>query len=190
MQRLLSAGYIALTLCAAPALADDHPNVSASRCEIAIKTIGLQYDSHSKTNVAVLLKTKWLGDGELIEAAGFYGDVKAFDLGNEPSCGDWRQYPSGPRRVFAPTSRPSHTQWGEYYFEFAVYSGAVFSACPGYEYEWDGAFFLQTNKRTYWLNPHMDAGQQFTFDRNAAEILGRHQWPDLDMSYYDPADCR
>lgn len=172
-----------------PALAD-HPNVPAAHCEVAIKIAGPQYDSHGKTNVGVILKTKWLGDGELVEAAGFYGRVSTSDLGNEPSCGDWRQYDSSGFRVWNPTTGLWQTQWGEYLFHFPVYSGAVFSDCPGYEYAWDGAFFLQTNKRTYWLNPRLDPDLLFTFDRNAANILARHGWPNVDMDYYDPADCR
>ena len=58
-----------------------------------------------------------------------------------------------------------------------------------------GAFFVETNWNTYWLNPGFDPDQYFVFDRNAHNALITKPYTSKQSGhpadgYYNPAGCR
>ncbi len=175
--------------------------IPASQCQIFIKSVKLSPSSHGSLNVGALVKVNWLGNGEFIEKVGFRFHRLATDLGNDPNrCqgliysadSGWSDLDPMPGQW-----ADAYTQPGEYYFSFQIQTGSVISWCPGATFSNEGAFFVRTNKNTYWLNPDLDSSKNFVFDPNGAEILrtkgatwqARPTTTD-DMKYYNPASCR
>jgi hypothetical protein len=177
-----------------PALGE---NRSADNCQIFIKKVGASPSSHGSLTINAVVKVGWIGGDEHIQRVGFYGHVQAIDRGNSPECRMGPTYNDPSWRVYEPL--PGHyyaTEYGEYGFYLPIYSGSVLSQCPGYHYSWVGAFFVETNKNTYWLNPDLTPSQHYHFDRNAARIL-QNQLGTANMGrtnreflrYYNPLLC-
>lgn len=173
-------------------------NLSANNCQIFIRRLQALPSPHGNSGLNVFVKVNWLGNNEYIQNVGFYATNNDVDLGNSPSCGNSRS--AGTWYIQSPLSGsyPSMgaTEYGEYVFNFPIKSGSVAYDCPGYSYSTKGAFFVQTNKNTYWLNPDMDPTKHFYFDengfRNITNLGGtyRNVFTDSDsMRYYNPLRC-
>lgn len=173
-------------------------NRPASRCEIFIRKVGAAPSSHGSASMPVIVKVGWIGGGEFIRKVGFYGYSVNRDLGNLPSCHMSPLPGSGQWKVIDPfPGGYGATEYGDYAFSFPIRSGSVVSGCPGYEYTWVGAFFVETDRNTYWVNPQMNPNQHFYFDPNGYRILEAKAGSffllptdRLDMRYYNPLACR
>jgi hypothetical protein len=150
---------------ASSGLRDDnsHLNVPANHCEVYIEKIRATESSHASGGMSVIVRVPYLGNGEFVQSVGFYGHTAATDLGNAADCHGGPTYNDPVDRIYT-AGGADNTQLGEYSFSFQMFSGSVVNSCPGYEYAWKGSFFVQTNYKTYWVNPSMDPNQVFTFD--------------------------
>lgn len=165
------------------ALADNRP---ADDCQISIKRIAASIGSHGSSSMNVVVKVGWLGNDEHIQKVRFWGKTSAIDLGNGKDCymgkpqANWREI----QHANIPHSYGNTLGYGEYLFQFPIYTGTVIGACPGFKFSTEGAFFVETNKNTYWLNPQLDRNQHYVFDSNAQRIIkekARNSW----FYYYD-----
>lgn len=187
----------ALFLVSNAAFSENYP---AEKCQIFIKSVGVSPSSHSFNSISTVVKTNWIGNGEVVNRVGFYGKVETKDLGNSASC-SWRSPYSPDWYVYQNFGSTSNLPYGEIRFNFPVRSGSVVGSCPGFEWTWIGSFFVETNKNTYWLNPDFNADKSFYFDNNASDILMKKGgWVgDMDsglattredMKYYNPGSCQ
>lgn len=167
-------------------------DLSARRCEISLKNVRATYSSHSSASMQVTVKVGWIGNGETVRRVGAYQIERAHDLGNQPGC-----HFSPPERKWHLVDAAPGERVGESFLSFRISTGAVTSACPGYDFSNEVAFFVQTDRNTYWLNPGFDPSKGFVFDRYAFKLnLERGgsytyvpTWRD-DMKYYNPGNCR
>lgn len=175
-------------------------NETADKCQVYIKTVGSSPSSHGFNSISTVVKTSWIGNGEVVRKVGFYGKVETKDLGNQARC-NW----SGPYKadwqVYEGTGDTSNLSYGEVRFNFPVISGSVAGDCPGFAWTWIGSFFVETDKNTYWVNPDLDSSKNFYFDANASDIILKKggwsgaMYPGLsttraDMKYYNPGNCQ
>lgn len=174
--------------------ASNRPNVPANHCEIFLQFVQSAPNSHSAATIDVTVKVNWLGNDEFIERVGAYTRSVGQDLGNAPSC----HFSSSSNPNFT-IKDPFSSAPGIYDFAFPVSSGSVLSQCPGFNTSHEAAFFVQTNKQTYWLNPDMDSSKYFVLDRNGYDINIRKtqtagaqgvRTDSEDMRYYNPLQCR
>jgi hypothetical protein len=175
-------------------------NLPANKCEIFIRRIQALPSSHGMASLAVYVKVNWLGNDEFIQSVGFYATNSDTDLGNSTSC-SWSPRPKGTWYTQNPItyagSGSSATEYGEYRFNFQIYSGSVSGDCGGFSYGTIGSFFVETNKNTYWLNPDLDATKHFYFDANGYDLITKkggyfnNIFTDRnDMKYYNPLNCK
>ncbi len=206
MMKLISAAslFLALSGCSA-----DHAttassvqsstglNVPANHCEIYVERLETAPSSHGSGSLKTIVRVPWLGDGEQVQVVGFYGKSQAHDLGNSPNCHFSAQYNDPEFKFHGPaTAYPGETQLGEYLFEFPVHSGSVVDECPGFEYAWIGSFFVQTNVKTYWVNPNMNPAENFYLDENGWQNIehrvGTYEYASTlqdGFGYYNPRQC-
>ncbi|MBL7669518.1 MAG: hypothetical protein JNM39_03450 [Bdellovibrionaceae bacterium] len=175
-------------------------NYSADKCQVFIKAVGASPSSHGFSSISPIVKTNWIGNGEIVRMVRFYGRVETKDLGNRASC-NWSSPYQSNWQVYEPTSDPSNLSYGEVRFNFPVRSGSVAGDCPGFEWTWIGSFFVETDKNTYWVNPDFDANKNFYFDSNASDnLMKKGGWSGFsgrglpttreDMMYYNPGRCQ
>jgi hypothetical protein len=170
-------------------------NLTANNCEIFIKSVKAIQSSHGYTAMSAIIKVGWIGNGEFVQKVGFYGKSTYTDLGNASSC--YQSSPNdGQYQVMDPYSYASSLAYGEYQFDFNIYSGSVSSYCPGRDTSTQGSFFVQTNKNTYWLNPDKDSSKEFFFDMNGfKQMASKGLYNNVstsrsDMTYYNPGQCK
>lgn len=175
-------------------------NYSANKCQVFIKAVGSSPSSHGFNSISTVVKTSWIGNGEMVRKVGFYGKVETKDLGNRPSC-HWSSPYKADWQVYEDNRDTSNLTYGEVRFNFPVRSGAVVGDCPGFEWAWIGSFFVETDRNTYWVNPDFDANKNFYFDANASDnIMKKGGWSGYmnsglsttrdDMKYYNPGSCQ
>ncbi len=176
-------------------------NRQAKNCEIFVKSVQVQPNSHGSAGMSVVVKVGWLGNGEFIQKVGFYSHNQAQDLGNDPNqCYGTRPPADSDWAVQDPSNfyyGNTKLELGEYFFSFPISTGSVVGACPGYNFSAIGAFFVETNKNTYWVNPAMDTHQYFYFDRNGFNSIqtkgGTYQSLPTsrdDLRYYNALGCK
>lgn len=173
-------------------------NLPADDCQIFIKRVFAAPNSHGSANVGVVVKVGWIGNGEYVQDVKFYGYSEAKDLGNPPDAYDSSSWVnSNWTATSAVTGGFFAREFGEYEFAFPVLSGSLSSSGHGYQFTSVGAFFVQTNKNTYWLNPELNSDEHFYFDLNAYDSLRAKQgtYNPLatdreDLRYYNPLMCR
>ncbi len=175
-------------------------NLPANKCEVFIKYVGVSPSSHGFASITAIVKANWIGNGETVRQIGFWGKVETEDLGNSPSC-HWSSPHGSGWKLYSASTDFHNLNYGEVRFNFPVRSGSVVGQCPGFYWSWIGSFFVETDKNTYWVNPSMDASQNFYFDNNGANVLmtkgGYSNYMDLglstsrdDMKYYNPKSCQ
>jgi len=176
-------------------------DAQSQNCEISIRRIGVSPSSHASATMPVVVKVGWIGNDEHIESVGFYGFAHAHDLGNDASCypvpGGQDGYFGGSWRIMTPNQNHYAREWGEYGFSFPIRSGSVVTHCPGYEYSWQGSFFVKTTHNTWWINPEFDSSRQFAFNREVYTSIERLGiWSGMvsteqgEFRSYNPAGCR
>jgi hypothetical protein len=185
-----SLGLILTVLFATQAFAE---NLPANRCQVYINGVIASPSSHGARGMVAIVKVNWLGNDEHIQRVGFYGKATSVDLGNSRGCGN---SPENPDWQIIDGHTSSNLNYGEYSFHFRVSTGSIVSSCGGFLYSWSGAFFVETNKNTYWTNPNMNANEYFYFDSNGFELVTRKGgWANRvstareDMRYYNPMRC-
>ncbi len=182
-------------LIAAPSLARADNNWPANECQIYIAKVKASPNSHGSAATRMIIRVPFLGEGKIIQKVGFHGMETRIDRGNSPDCHMDSGNTSTGFRDVGPISGPNAQ--GEYEFTFPIRSGSVVSSCPGFSYNSVGAFFVQTNQGTYWLNPDMDSNKNFVFDANGYEYLEKttsfadftETTRDDLRKYYNPASC-
>lgn len=199
MIRSLSMTSALITIFSISAFAD---NLPANNCQIFIRRLQSLPDSHGAAKLNVYVKVNWLGNDEHIQNVGFYSTSSDIDLGNDPGFCSWKPRPKGKWDIQYPS--PPHyssstTEYGEYKFVFGIRSGSVSSSCKGYHYTSIGSFFVQTDKKTYWLNPDLDSNKFFYFDESGLNNIynkGVNYYNNYsvftdqeDMKYYNPKSC-
>lgn len=194
MNRFIQIAFFGI-LASTTVCAVDYP---ANYCEVFIKTVGAAPGSHGMESMVAVVKVGGIGHGEQVQRVRFYGTVTPKDLGNASACrstpayrSDWKEYIANVGTDF---------ERGEYIFSFQIKTGSVVNACPGYEFSWMGAFFVETDKNTYWLNPDMNPRQHFYFDKKGYDMVlnkGGRSWDGAgglpttrdDLSHYNPRRC-
>jgi hypothetical protein len=168
-------------------------NLPAKNCEIFIQDLTAKPGSHGSAETMINVKVKYFGNGELVRRVGFYSTQSTLDLGNGQSC-SWNV--SAGQTSWKIIDGARGAAEGNSIFVLGIQTGSVSSLCGGYDFATEGAFFVETNFNTYWLNPNMDSNQYFTFDQNGFNFLnqrGAYQaisTSRADMKYFNPAACR
>lgn len=162
---------------------------TARNCEIFIKRASIGNTFHGSRSVETIIEIGDLAKDETVRAVGFRTKKEITDLGNAKGCNN---LPPNAGQWMSNFGRPLDPNNKQFAFSFMINTVSITSECHGYNISHTGAFFVETNQNTYWLNPDLVPEKNFQFDLFAHGELfskGDGSTTRSDMKYYNPAQC-
>lgn len=165
-------------------------SLPAKNCEIFIKRASVGNTFHGSRSIETLIQIGELAADETVRAVGFRSKKDLTDLGNVKGCNN---LPPNAGQWMSNFGQPLDPNNKQFAFTFMVNTVSVASECHGYNISHTGAFFVETNKNTYWLNPDLVPEKNYQFDLFAhGELFSKGDGSTMrpDMKYYNPAQCK